>query len=50
MNFSVSGSSINFFLLPEQWQREYRPLLAAWFVRQHEQRIAALDRDSWRRK
>lgn len=36
----------DFFLLPEQWQREYRPLLAAWFVRQHERRIAALDRAS----
>jgi SET domain-containing protein len=34
----------DFFLLPVQWQKEYRPLLAAWFVRRHRERIAALDR------
>lgn len=34
----------DFFLLPEQWQREYRPLLAEWFVRRHEERIASLGR------
>src|SRR5262249_1806163 len=27
----------DFFLLREEWQREYRPLLAEWFVRQHQQ-------------
>jgi uncharacterized protein len=35
----------DFFRLPKQWQREYRPLLAEWFVRQHRERIEALDRD-----
>lgn len=34
----------DFFLLPLQWQREYRPLLADWFVRRHKERIAFLDR------
>lgn len=34
----------DFFLLPEEWQREYRPLLAEWFVRQHLERIESLDR------
>jgi SET domain-containing protein len=34
----------DFFLLPRQWQREYRPLLAEWFVRRHRERIEALDR------
>jgi hypothetical protein len=24
-----------FFRLPPEWQREYRPLLAEWFVRRH---------------
>jgi hypothetical protein len=32
-----------FFGLPEQWQREYRPFLADWFVRRHRERLAALD-------
>jgi len=34
----------DFFRLPEARQREYRPLLALWFVRAHEERLAALDR------
>ena len=34
----------DFFLLPKQWQQEYRPLLAEWFVRQHRERIQSLDR------
>ena len=34
----------DFFRLPNAWQQEYRPLLAAWFVRRHEEQIAALDR------
>ncbi len=34
----------DFFLLPAEIQREYRPLLADWFVRRHPERIAALDR------
>jgi len=34
----------DFFRLPRQWQREYRPLLAEWFVRRHRERIEALDR------
>lgn len=34
----------DFFRLPEPWQREYRPLLAEWFVRRHRQRVAELDR------
>jgi SET domain-containing protein len=33
----------DFFRLPTEWQREYRPLLAAWFVRRHHDRVAALD-------
>ena len=36
----------DFFRLPTAWQREYRPLLAAWFVRQHRERIEALDREN----
>lgn len=36
----------DFFLLPLPWQREYRPLLAGWFLRQHSERIACLDRMS----
>jgi SET domain-containing protein len=34
----------DFFLLPPAIQREYRPLLADWFVRRHRDRVAALDR------
>jgi len=26
--------------LPPDWQREYRPLLAEWFVRRHRDRLA----------
>ena len=33
----------DFFSLPEQQQREYRPLLAEWFVDRHRSRLAALD-------
>ena len=33
----------DFFRLPPEWQREYRPLLAEWFVRRHRERVAALD-------
>jgi hypothetical protein len=33
-----------FFRLPMEWQREYRPYLADWFVDQHRDRVAALDR------
>jgi SET domain-containing protein len=33
----------DFFLLPLEWQHEYRPLLAEWFIRRHAARIAALD-------
>lgn len=33
----------DFFLLPLEWQREYRPLLAEWFVRRNRDRVAALD-------
>jgi hypothetical protein len=36
----------DFFLLPKEWQHEYRPLLADWFVRQHRERIEALDREA----
>ena len=35
----------DFFLLPRTWQREYRPLLAEWFVRRHRERLAELDRE-----
>jgi SET domain-containing protein len=34
----------DFFLLTEEWQREYRPLLAEWFVRRNRDRVEALDR------
>jgi len=34
----------DFFGLPIEWQQEYRPLLAAWFVRRHRQRLVELDR------
>ncbi len=37
------GVAGDFFRLPSEWQREYRPLLAAWFVRRHHERVAALD-------
>ena len=32
-----------FFRLPLERQREYRPLLAAWFVRRHRRQIEVLD-------
>jgi len=32
----------DFFLLPEAIQREYRPLLADWFVRAHAERLQRL--------
>jgi SET domain-containing protein len=35
----------DFFLLPLDWQREYRPLLAEWFVRRHREQLAGLDGD-----
>jgi hypothetical protein len=31
----------DFFLLPSEIQREYRPLLADWFVRRHAARLQA---------
>jgi hypothetical protein len=34
----------DFFLLPLEWQREYRPSLAEWFVRRNRDRVEALDR------
>jgi len=34
----------DFFLLPQAIQREYRPLLADWFVRRHRDRVEAIDR------
>lgn len=34
----------DFFALPVEIQREYRPLLADWFVRRHPERVQALDR------
>lgn len=38
------GESVgDFFSLPERQQSEYRPLLAAWFVDRHRDRLAALD-------
>jgi hypothetical protein len=33
----------DFFLLPVGVQREYRPLLAEWFVRRHRERLEILD-------
>ncbi len=33
----------DFFLLPREWQHEYRPLLAGWFVRRNRDRIDLLD-------
>lgn len=37
------GAVGDFFALPPAHQREYRPLLAEWFVRRHRGRIEALD-------
>jgi SET domain-containing protein len=34
----------DFFRLPLEWQREYRPLLAEWFIEQHRSLVDALDR------
>ena len=39
----VSG---DFFRLPEEWQREYRPFLANWFVERHRDRLHASDSES----
>lgn len=36
----------DFFELPGEWQWEYRPLLAQWFVNRHRGRIEALDREN----
>jgi uncharacterized protein len=33
----------DFFRLPVEWQQEYRPLLAEWFVRQHRDRVSTLE-------
>ena len=33
----------DFFLLPPELQREYRPLLADWFIRRNRERIESLD-------
>ncbi len=33
----------DFFELPLEWQREYRPLLAEWFVRRNRAQVDALD-------
>jgi SET domain-containing protein len=33
----------DFFLLPREWQREYRPLLAEWFIRRNRDRVELLD-------
>ncbi len=33
-----------FFRLPLQWQQEYRPLLADWFIRRNAERVATLDK------
>jgi hypothetical protein len=33
----------DFFKLPVETQREYRPLLAEWFVRRHREALRALD-------
>ena len=34
----------DFFHLPIEWQREYRPLLAGWFVSRNQPLVDALDR------
>jgi SET domain-containing protein len=34
----------DFFKLPGEWQREYRPLLAKWFVDRYRDRLEALDK------
>ncbi len=36
----------DFFKLPAEIQREYRPLLAGWFVRRHAAALARLDQES----
>lgn len=35
----------DFFGLPREWQREYRSLLAEWFVKRHRTQIDELDSD-----
>lgn len=35
----------DFFRLPPEWQAEYRPLLAGWFVRRHRERVEPLEDD-----
>lgn len=38
------GESVgDFFALPREHQREYRPLLAEWFARRHASQLEALD-------
>jgi SET domain-containing protein len=44
-NGTVMG---DFFKLPIDIQREYRPLLAEWFVRSHRGRLASLGLLEWR--
>ncbi len=34
----------DYFLLPIEWRREYRPLLAGWFVRRNRERLSVQDR------
>jgi len=36
----------DFFRLPKEWQREYRPFLANWFVERNRDRVQALDSES----
>jgi SET domain-containing protein len=33
----------DFFGLPSEWQREYRPFLTSWFVERNRDRVQALD-------
>lgn len=35
----------DFFLLPKEWQWEYRPMLADWFVHRNRERLELLDRE-----
>ena len=40
----------DFFRLPREWQHEYRPLMATWFVERNRERVHALEFKSTARK
>ena len=42
--FAKDNFALTVEALRAAWQREYRSLLAEWFVRRHRERLAELDR------